>query len=107
VITEGAHTNFCAVFDGQLVTHPRTHHILAGITRQVVLELCEELHIPYRESPIGEEGLPQASEAMILGTTTEIMPVVRVEDRPVGDGLPGPITRTLQQAFRALVLHES
>jgi D-alanine transaminase len=107
VITEGAHTNFCAVIDGRLVTHPTNHHILAGITRQVVLELCDELHIPYRESPIAKEVLPHASEAMILGTTTEIMPVVQVEDWQVRDGLPGPITRRLQQAFRALSLSNS
>ena len=107
VITEGAHTNFCAVFDGQLVTHPKNHHILAGVTRQVVLKLCDELHIPYRESPIAAGALPQASEAIILGTTTEIMPVVRVEEWQVGDGLPGPITRRLQQAFRALVADQA
>jgi D-alanine transaminase len=103
MITEGAHTNFCAVFDGRLVTHPTGQHILSGVTRQVVFELCAELQIPYRESPIGEGALADASEAMIVGTTVEITPVVRVEGRKVGDGIPGPLTRKLQQAFRALV----
>jgi D-alanine transaminase len=103
VITEGAHTNVCAVLDGQLVTHPLTNYILPGITRRVVLELCAELGIPYREAPMGEEELRTASEAMILGTTTEIMPVVQVGGQPVGDGQPGPVTRQLQAAFRARV----
>jgi len=103
VITEGAHTNVCAVLDGQLVTHPLTNQILPGITRQVVLELCTEMGIPYREAPMDEAELRAASEVMILGTTTEIMPVVQVDGRPVGDGQPGPVTRRLQAAFRARV----
>ncbi len=108
VLTEGAHTNFGAVFDGQLVTAPRSNYILAGITREVVLDLCRELGIPVKEYPIFErelfEGESKGSdECMILGTTTEIMPVVRINDHPVGDGKPGPVTRKLQAAFRDLV----
>ncbi len=103
MLTEGAHTNVCAIFGGHLFTHPATDHILAGVTRQVVLDLCSELGIPVTESPIDKLALPQASELMILGTTTEIMPVVQVDDWQVGDGRPGVLTRTLQQAFRKLV----
>jgi D-alanine transaminase len=103
VITEGAHTNVCAVIDGQLVTHPATHRILAGITRGLVLGLCSQLGIPWREDPIPITGLKAARELMILGTTTEIMPVVQVDGEQVGDGRPGPMTRKLQRAFRATV----
>ena len=106
IVTEGSHANFAAVFDGQLVTHPKTNHILPGITRQVVLELCEELDLPYRESPISEAELRGAHELMLLGTTTEVMPVVQVDDWPVADGQPGPLTKTLQQALRQLVAAE-
>lgn len=103
VVTEGSHTNVCAVFDGQVVTHPLGPHILGGITREVVLELCRELQVPVHESPIPEPSLSRAAEMMIIGTTTEITPVVQVDDWQVADGRPGPVTRTLQQAFRALV----
>lgn len=103
ILTEGAHTNVCAVFGGHLFTHPVTHHILAGITRQVVLDLCPELGIPVTEAPIDRLALPKASELMILGTTTEIMPVVQVDDWQVRHGRPGPLTRELQRAFRNLV----
>jgi len=106
IVTEGSHANFAAVFNGHLVTHPKTNHILPGITRQVVLQLCEELDLPYRESPISETELRGAHELMLLGTTTEVMPVVQVDDWPVADGQPGPITKTLQQAFRQLVAAE-
>jgi D-alanine transaminase len=106
IVTEGSHANFAAVFDGQLVTHPKTHQILPGITRQVVLELCEELDLPYRELPISETELRGAHELMLLGTTTEVMPVVQVDHWPVADGQPGPLTKTLQQAFRQLMSSE-
>ena len=106
VITEGTHTNFCAVFGGQLVTHPRTNLILGGITRQVVLDLCHRLDIPSLESYIQDRDLKKASELMIVSTTVEVLPVVQVEDWPVGDGEPGPVTRKLQQAFRAEIAAE-
>lgn len=99
VVTEGSHTNFCAVFGTKVVTHPCTYHILAGITRQIVLELCTDLGIPNEESPIPEERMHDADEMMIVGTTTEIMPIVQVNGWQVGDAKPGPITRKLQQAF--------
>ncbi|MBN1994796.1 MAG: D-amino-acid transaminase [Anaerolineae bacterium] len=102
-LTEGTHTNFAAVRNGQLVTYPKSHYILGGITREVVLSLCANLNIPVKEFPLLEKDLPSAEEMMLLGTTSEIMPVVRVNDWPVGDGQPGPITQKLQQAFRRRV----
>ena len=104
VVTEGSHTNVCGVFKGTLVTHPRTNHILAGITREAVLGLCYELGIPVRETAIQEQQLTQANELLIVGTTTEITPVVQVDDWSVSDGKPGPITTRLQRAFRELVI---
>jgi D-alanine transaminase len=101
-VTEGSHSNFCAVFDGELVTHPKTNHILAGITRDVVLELCRALGIRVREFPVFENELAGANELLILSTTNEVMPVVQVNDWKVGDGKPGPIAMKLQRAFREL-----
>ena len=101
-VTEGAHSNFCAVYDGTLCTAPTNNYILAGITRRAILELCRELQIPIREFPIFEKDLPQADECMILGTTTEVTPVVKINDWIIGNGTPGPITKALQQAFQQL-----
>jgi D-alanine transaminase len=103
VITEGAHTNVSVIFDGELVTHPLSNRILAGVTRALALDLCRELGIPARETPVREGELRAAQELMILGTTTEIMPVVQVDGWAVGDGRPGPVTRKLQKAFTDLV----
>ena len=100
IVLEGAHTSFAAVFDGALVTHPLTPHILPGITRAVVLDLCRELDIPAREAVIAADALRDADELMLLGTTTEVMPVIQVDDWSVCDGHPGPVTRRLQQALR-------
>jgi D-alanine transaminase len=103
VAIEGSHTNFCAVFGNKLFTAPKSNYILAGITRDVVLNLCKKLNITVKEFPIFKNRLKQAQELMILGTSTEIMPVIQVDDWQVGNGKPGPITRKLQQAFQKLV----
>ncbi|MCL4396097.1 MAG: D-amino-acid transaminase [Chloroflexi bacterium] len=101
-VTEGSHSNFCAVFDGELHTYPKCNYILAGITRDTVLDLCRSLGIRVVEYPVLEQELRKADELMVLGTTTEVMPVVRVDDWQVRDGKPGPVARRLQKAFLEL-----
>ena len=99
-VTEGAHTNVFAVFSGRVVTHPGTNEILSGITRGVVLQLCERLSVPCDERPVAEDELGNADEIFIASTTSEVMPVVQVDDWKVGGGVPGEITLVLQKAFR-------
>lgn len=99
VALEGAHQNFWAVIDGTVVTHPKTNHILPGITRAVVLELAEEEGVPVRERAIAVEELAGAEELFFTGTTGEVRPCVEVDGRPVGDGAVGPVTRRLSDAF--------
>lgn len=105
-VTEGSLTNVAAVRDGVLFTYPVSPYILPGITRAVVLRLCRSLAIPVQEFPVLEHELPAVDELMLLGTTTEVMPIVRVNDWTVGDGEPGPVTRRLQQAFREMTSDE-
>lgn len=99
VAIEGAHQNFWGVFDGTVVTHPTTNHILPGITRGVVLELARDHGIPVEERPIMVEELSRADELFFTGTTAEVRPCVEVDGRPVGDGSVGPVTRSLSAAF--------
>ena len=101
-VTEGTHTSVCAVFEGRLRTHPANHGILTGITRRIVIDLCRKQGIPVEERPLPAGDIEKAEELMILSTTAEITPVVRVDGRPVGKGRPGPVTRRLQEAFREL-----
>jgi D-alanine transaminase len=103
VVTEGTHTNVLAVFNGHIHTHPLGNFILSGVTRGVVLELSNKLGIAYKEQAFRAENLSRASEIMITGTNKEITPVVRLDGRPVGAGSPGPVTRSLQAAYSALV----
>jgi D-alanine transaminase len=99
VVTEGSHNNFFGVFDGVVTTAPRSNTILAGITRAVVLDLCRELDLSFAEESIPEDRICSAQELFICGTGSEITPVVRVDGHPIAGGDPGPLTRTLQEAF--------
>ncbi len=99
VATEASHSNFFAVFDGKIITHPLSHKILPGITRAVVLELCRELRIPVEETPPSAARLPQAGELFLSRTTGEVVPIVRLDNAVIAAGKPGRITRRLQEAF--------
>jgi len=105
-VTEGTHTNFCAVFNDVVYTHPESNNILSGVTRKVVLELCREKGIAVNEYPVLESRLSNADEMLLVGTTPEVTPIVRFNGNPVKDGLPGPVTMTLQRAFKARVKQE-
>jgi D-alanine transaminase len=101
-LLEGTHTNLFAVCDGVVVTPPKTNYILGGITRMAVLETCRETGIPCREAPLFESDLDRAEELMIVGTTTEVTPVVRIHGRPFRSGKPGTITMRLQRDLQEL-----
>lgn len=100
VVIEGSHSNLWGVYRGRLVTYPASNYILAGITRARVFELAEDLGIPAAEGLIHFHELYDIDELFLSGTTTEIMPVVRVDGREIVDGEPGPVTRRIQDAFR-------
>jgi D-alanine transaminase len=101
VLLEGSHSNLFGVVDGTLVTYPRCNYILPGITRDLVLRIAGELGIPTREAPIFVDRFARIDELFLSGTTTEVMPIVRVDGKAVGSGRPGEITRRLQEAYRA------
>jgi D-alanine transaminase len=104
VITEGSHTSVAVVMDGCLVTHPLTHHILGSVTRDVILDVCREMGIPFQERPVLIEELDRAAELMLLGTTTGVMPVCEVDGRRIGSGQPGPLTLQLQRTLWQMML---
>lgn len=106
MITEGSASNFAAVFGGTLVTHPDGGHILSGITKKVILVLCEALGIPVEERPVMKGELTYAEEAMVMSTTREIMPVTSIDGETTGTGVPGPVTRNIQKAFSDLIQKE-
>lgn len=101
-VMEGSHSSVAAVVDGTVVLPPRTNYTLPSVTRQVVLDLCDDLDQSVNVSPLAAADLPDVDELFLMGTTSGVMPVVAVDGAAVGDGTPGPTTRTLQEAFRAL-----
>ncbi len=100
LVTEGASSNVLAVIEGVLTTHPATPRILAGITREVVLELAAELGLRVTLEPIPLNALSRASEVMVTATTADVMPIVKLDGRAVGDSRPGPVARRLHAALR-------
>ncbi len=96
---EGTHTSMFAVVDGEVRTAPKTNYILPSITRELVLEICEEAGIPARETHIPEAVLRSADEIFLAGTTTEVLGIVKLDGKPVGMGKPGEMTRRLEQLY--------
>ncbi|TAL94648.1 MAG: branched-chain-amino-acid transaminase, partial [Rhodanobacter sp.] len=102
LLSEGAGENLFLVKKGKLLTPPSSAGILAGITRDSVLSLAADLGVPAEERDLPREALYSADEVFMTGTAAEITPVRSVDRKPVGNGMPGPVTRALQQAFFGL-----
>jgi D-alanine transaminase len=101
-ITECSHSNFGIIKDGVIWTHPANHLILRGITRTILIQhLVGPLGIKVNEVPFDVPFLLKADEAFICSTSKNIVPCVKVDGIPIGNGKPGPITRKLLEAFLA------
>ena len=98
-ICEGSGENLFIVKRGKLITPPLSASILGGITRETIIELAREEGIPVRENLITRDQLYLADEAFFTGTAVEVTPVREVDDRAIGDGKPGPITKQLQRRY--------
>lgn len=100
-LAECTTANLFVVQHGEALTPPLESGLLAGITREYLLEIAASTGVPAREVVLRDEDLFGADEAFLTSTTRELLPIVRVDDRPIGTGRPGPITRALLGAFRA------
>lgn len=100
-VTEGAASNVFVVSGGFLTTPPKSPRILAGITRDVTLDLASSVGIRCEEREISEEELRSADEIWVTSSTLEITPVTSLDGRPVGGGAPGPLWRMVFERFRA------
>jgi D-alanine transaminase len=102
-ITEATHSSAFGLIEGLLRTAPKSHEILAGVTRDLVVRLAKEAEISLEERALSRAELARASELFLTGTTAEVLPVVTVDGQRIGDGRPGPVTRRLQEAYVAAV----
>ncbi len=105
-LTECTTSNFFFVTEGRILTPSLNCGILAGITRDVVLQIAEENGILIEEGEWPPETLEKAEEAFVTGTVKKVMPVTHLDGHPVGDGSPGPVTRQLMRLYDRLLDQE-
>ena len=86
--------------NGTAVTHPLTNNILPGITRKVILEICQDKNIPFEERFFSLTDLYDADEVFLSGTTTEVLPIVSIDNKAIADGKPGKLTKILYKELR-------
>ena len=107
MVTEGTSSNFFIVKDEVLWTYPISNLILKGVTRTRVLEeIAPAQKLSFLEKAFPLEVALKADEAFLSGTTTEIMPIITIDGKPVGNGKVGPVTKKVQQAYKAMIAQE-
>jgi branched-chain amino acid aminotransferase len=102
-VAECTGDNIFLVKNGRLRTPPLDAGILEGVTRNAVIELAGGAGIEVDQAPLTKHDVYTADECFLTGTAAEIVPVVKVDDRTIGNGKPGPITGKLTERFHKLV----
>ncbi|MGB7931859.1 MAG: D-amino acid aminotransferase [Gammaproteobacteria bacterium] len=97
---EGAASNIFIVVDDTLKTPPNSPALLPGVTRDLILELAKTNSIPCLETDIAMEELARADEIWLTSSTREISPVIRLDDRPVGNGKPGALWNRMIRLYQ-------
>jgi len=100
LITEGAGSAFFAVFGGKLQTAPLNVNILPSITRRYVIKAAGNIGLEIVEKSLTADRASTADELFIAVTTKDIVPVVKFDDKTIGSGRPGRLTRALMEQFR-------
>ena len=101
-VAECTGDNIFLVRDGDLYTPPIDAGILEGITREAVIEIAANAGITVREVPLTRHDVYIAQECFLTGSAAEVVPVVKVDSRTIGDGKPGSMTRNLSERFYQL-----
>lgn len=99
-LTEGSSSAVHVVIDGQLRTPPRSERLLPSTTRAVVEEMAERAGIPHCSAPVTEAQLRVAEEIWLSSAVREVLPVTRLDGRPVGSGRPGPLWQRVYAEFQ-------
>lgn len=102
-VAECTGDNVFLVRDGMLQTPPITAGLLEGVTRDAVIQLIHQREWPFREMELTRHDLYVADECFLTGTAAEVIPVTKIDGRPVGTGKPGPVTGQLMADFGELV----
>jgi len=105
-VAECTGDNVFIVKKDEVITPPVSDGSLDGITRQVIFELCAELGITIREMSMTRYDVYTSDESFLTGTAAETIPMVKLDEREIGDGKPGPISLKLIEAYRQKVRSE-
>jgi len=105
-LLEGAVSNLFLVSAGNLLTPAGGEGFLAGRTRERILDLAQDMGLEIKEKELDNRHLEAACEVFLAGSVREVLPVVRIDDRTVMEGTPGPITRRIQAAYKDLIARE-
>ncbi|ASS74703.1 D-amino-acid transaminase [Tumebacillus algifaecis] len=101
IVLEGSSCNVFLIKDGVLITPPANRFILHGITRATLLEIAKEIGVPMEEKEFGPDELLAADEAFLSSTSMEVLPIVEIDGKQIGAGIPGTISRDLHKNYRA------
>lgn len=99
-VTEGTSTNAWIVKDGQLITHPAASAILNGVTRLALLKIAADLDIGLDERAFSVAEAYAADEAFLSSTSAFLVPIVKIDDRQIGAGIPGPVSTALLERYK-------
>ena len=102
-VTEATTSNLWIVQKGKLITPPLQAGLLSGITRSVILKLAKEKGLSVEESNFDTPTLMSAQEVFFTSSTKELVPITRIEGRPIGQGRPGKITQKLHQFYQEFI----
>ncbi len=105
-VSEATGDNIFIVKNGQVVTSPVASGILVGITRGLVMELARAAGLTVVEKDFGPGELYTADECFLTGSAAEVIPVTKIDDKTIGSGMVGEVTRRLVTDFRALIARE-
>lgn len=100
-VIEGAATNLFLVKAGEILTPPKDERMLSGITRELILELAADGHLPFAERTILERELGTADEIWLTSSMREVVPVTRLNGCAIGNARPGPIWHRMNDLFQA------
>jgi len=100
IVREATAANLFIIRDGRVLSHPADERILSGITRQVILDLAAQAGLRPEERTFTRQEMMEADEVFLSGTTTEVMPVVHIDNHLIQRGDPGPHSRRLLKLFR-------
>jgi len=106
-VTEGSASNVFAVVDGLLMTAPKSSHILAGITREIILQLAQTHQISVSETAISVAQLAQATEVWVTSSTREIVPIIEINGQKVADGKAGSVWQILNGLYQSYKISAS